>query len=28
VACYVHHQGLTDRVVHLEEIFAESTLGL
>jgi len=28
VARYVHHQGLTDRVIQLDEIFAESTLGL
>lgn len=28
VARYVHNQGLTDRVIQLEEIFAESTLGL
>ena len=28
VARYVPHQGLTDRVIQLDEIFAESTLGL
>ncbi len=28
IACYVHAQGLTDRVVKLEELFAPATLEL